>query len=142
MSRYLALAAVLLAGVALAAFVVVRGSDVFSTADEPETPAGDAPRQVGAAEKPPQFRDWPEPAAVLVLTGEQHGYLEPCGCSEKQSGGMARRSDLMKQLRDKGWPVAGLDLGGTVKRSRKQSEFKFAAITDALRMLDYRGVGL
>jgi hypothetical protein len=79
---------------------------------------------------------------VLVLSGEQHGYLEPCGCSEKQSGGIARRSDLMKQLRAKGWPAAGLDLGGTVKRSRKQSEFKFAAITDSLRRLDYRGVGL
>ena len=27
---------------------------------------------------------WPEPQVALVLTGEQHGYLEPCGCSETQ----------------------------------------------------------
>src|SRR5690606_29883495 len=92
--------------------------------------------------KAPQFGQWPQPAAVLVLTGESHGYLEPCGCSENQSGGVARRSDLFKQLRAKGWPVAGLDLGGTLKRSRKQSQIKFSAITDALRLLDYRGLGL
>ncbi|MBA3314827.1 MAG: hypothetical protein M3552_08515 [Planctomycetota bacterium] len=142
MSRNIALALLALVGVALALLVYASGSSIFSAVDKPDGANRKQPPRVEATEQPPRFQDWPKPAAVLVLTGEQHGYLEPCGCSEKQSGGMARRSDLMKQLRDKGWDVAGLDLGGTVKRARKQSEYKFAAITDALRTLDYRGVGL
>jgi Cytochrome c554 and c-prime len=139
MQRTIALAVLVLAGVALAVLITVRGSTLFSPqAGDPADPGEDEP----VAVRPAQFQSWPKPAAVLVLSGEAHGYLEPCGCSEKQSGGVARRSDLIKQLRDKGWPVAGLDLGGTVKRTRKQEEFKFAAMTSALRKLDYRGLGL
>lgn len=143
MSRALGFGAAALALAALLAFVFVRGASLFSSNET--TPAGPKEKTESATapvEKPPTFGDWPKPAAVLVLTGEQHGYLEPCGCSEKQSGGMARRSDLFEQLRGKGWAVTGLDLGGTVQRARKQTEFKFAAIADALRMLDYRGLGL
>jgi hypothetical protein len=153
MSRNLALGALLLVALGLAVLIAVRGSSLFTTEDRPtEDDPGAASDAHGrsdaksetakSATKPPTFHDWPAPAAVLVLTGEAHGYLEPCGCSEKQSGGVARRSDLLKQIRAKGWPVAGLDLGGTVRRTRKQAEFKFAAITSALRKLDYRGLGL
>ena len=28
---------------------------------------------------------------ALLLSGESHGYLQPCGCSEPQKGGLARR---------------------------------------------------
>lgn len=150
MSRNLGLGAIALAIVALAAFVAVRGTSLFrdggdaSVKKEGGTVAGgrDGSSQKIAASKRSTFDDWPKPAAVLVLTGEEHGYIEPCGCTPKQSGGMARRSDLFNQLRGKGWPAAGLGLGGTVQRTRKQSEFKFAAITDALRKMDYRGLGL
>lgn len=145
MQRTFVLALLFLAGGALAILVAVRGASVFSTPDAPSDD-GDVANTVPSADetiaRAPTFGDWPSPAAALVLTGEAHGYLEPCGCSENQSGGFARRSDLFRQIRDKGWPVAGLDLGGTLKRSRKQSEFKFSAITDALRLLDYRGLGL
>lgn len=144
MSRTIALVALLVVGLAFAAFLIARGSSIFSDQGQDGAPdvGVDDGQSAGPSFKPPQFTNWPAPKAVLVLSGEAHGYLEPCGCSEKQSGGVARRSDLFKQLRAKGWPVAGLDLGGTVKRSRKQSELKFAAITDALRKLDYRGIGL
>jgi hypothetical protein len=29
------------------------------------------------------FTDWPTPQAVLVITGELDGYIEPCGCTGK-----------------------------------------------------------
>lgn len=83
------------------------------------------------------FKDWPQPAMVLALTGEMHGYIEPCGCSEPQYGGIARRASLLKQLREKEWPVAALDLGGTLKNSRQQSQFKFQALLAALRDMQY-----
>ncbi len=30
--------------------------------------------------------EWDPPAFVLAITGQMHGYIEPCGCSPKQSG--------------------------------------------------------
>lgn len=83
------------------------------------------------------FKDWPKPAVAFALTGEMHGYIEPCGCSEPQYGGIARRASLLKQLREKEWPVAALDLGGTLKNSRQQSQFKFQALLAALRDMQY-----
>ena len=37
------------------------------------------------------FTDWPKPQAVLVITGELDGYIEPCGCTgkENQRGALA-----------------------------------------------------
>ncbi len=144
MTRTFGLILLALVAIAVVVLLVVGGSAMFSPREEDgrnqvaddDDPADDKTAQ------PPRFNSWPKPAAVLVLTGEEHGYLEPCGCSEKQSGGMAHRSSLVKQLRGKEWDVAGLGLGGTVKRARKQTQYKFSAITDALRMLDYRGLGL
>ena len=142
MPRIIALLALVAAGIGLVALLAIKGPALFSGSDDDRTDEPSNPEVVETSAGPPRFETWPEPAAVLVLTGEQHGYLEPCGCSENQAGGMARRSDLMKQLRARGWAVTGLDLGGTVQRARKQTEYKFAAITDALRLLDYRGLGL
>lgn len=86
---------------------------------------------------------WPEPQVALVLTGEQHGYLEPCGCSETQSGGISRRADLFRQLReDKGWNVVGLDLGDTMKRARQQDKIKFGVLHTALGDMGYEAMTL
>jgi hypothetical protein len=77
-----------------------------------------------------------------VLTGEQRGYIEPCGCSETLSGGLSRRADLVKQLNEQGWPVAGLDLGGLLERDRFQSRLKFNMTLDVLEDLDYRAMAV
>ncbi len=83
------------------------------------------------------FKEWPKPAVAFAITGEMHGYIEPCGCSEPQYGGIARRASLLKQLREKEWPIAALDLGGTLKNARQQSQFKFQALLTALRDMQY-----
>lgn len=107
---------------------------------DPATPKG------GHAARPqpkPAFNDWPTPAAVIVLSGQQDGYLEPCGCSETQSGGLGRRADLFHQLEEKGWPAVAFDLGGTIRRSnRLQSRIKFEANLRALRDMPYAGLVL
>ncbi|MEZ5950601.1 MAG: hypothetical protein R3C12_15575 [Planctomycetaceae bacterium] len=47
-------------------------------------------------------------------------------------GGISRRADLFRQLReDKQWPVVGLDLGDTMKRSRQQDKIKFGVLLSA-----------
>lgn len=95
--------------------------------------------------KPARLRwtDWKAPAAAFLMTGEQHGYFEPCGCSLHQLGGMARRGDLARQLtQDRKWPLSGLDVGGAVKRNRSQDRTKFLLIIDAMKSMHYAGMAL
>ncbi len=118
----------------------------------PGTNTGKTPLSTGAkapgtkAVPEPMVKDWPQPAFVLAITGQQHGYIEPCGCSPKQSGGLARRADMFRQLREeKKWPVLALDTGGTLddsRVSRRQSVLKFHMILDSLNAMEYRALGL
>lgn len=103
-------------------------------------PKSDAKKSVTADK--PLFDGWNKPAFTLILSGEQHGYLEPCGCAEKQSGGVSRRHDLVKQIQAKGWPVAGLDLGGTVNRNRAQTKLKFQTFLAAMKDMQYSVLNL
>src|SRR5262245_56177995 len=60
---------------------------------------------------PPLFQGWGKnPDVVIVVSGEMHGYLQPCGCSRPQKGGLARRYNFIESLRKK-WPVVAGDLG-------------------------------
>lgn len=90
----------------------------------------------------PYLKDWDQPAAALVLSGEVHGYLEPCGCSLKQSGGFARRARLLGELREKQWPFASLDVGGLVKKSNRQAQIKFEAMLEGMQKMNYRALAL
>lgn len=90
----------------------------------------------------PLLEGWPKPALTIVFSGEQHGYLEPCGCSVSQSGGISRRADLFRQIAERGWPVTALDLGGTLRRAREQSQYKFDALLTALKDMGYIGLCL
>ncbi|MDB5387222.1 MAG: 5-nucleotidase/2 3-cyclic phosphodiesterase-like esterase [Planctomycetaceae bacterium] len=90
----------------------------------------------------PMLQKWTKPAMAIVLSGDIRGYLEPCGCSSRQSGGFARRADLFEQLRAKGWAVTGFDLGGSLKRSREHDQIKFTKILTGLRQMKYTALGL
>jgi Cytochrome c554 and c-prime len=90
----------------------------------------------------PLLKDWPKPAVSLVFSGEQHGYMEPCGCSVTQSGGLSRRADFMRQLTEKGWPFASLDVGDLVKKDNQQNKIKFQVMLAALKDLGYQAIGL
>ena len=88
--------------------------------------------------------DWPQPQAVLLLSGQQHGYLEPCGCTglDRQKGGIIRRDTLVTQLRDRGWPVVPLDVGNQVRRTGRQAEIQFRVTANAFKTLGYKAVTL
>lgn len=118
----------------------------------PTTPPGGTASSAGTTTKPPKtpispkseaiVDGWEKPALALVLSGEIHGYMEPCGCDINQSGGLSRRGDLFKQLRDKGWTVAGLDLGGSLKNARRQSQIKFKFIHSAISDLGFKALAI
>jgi len=149
----------------LALVLLSRGGDADGPAtatSTSESPTGESPTGEGAAEqgqpagaydekeKPdpiktngPVFVDWPQPDALLVLTGEQMGYLEPCGCAglTNQFGGLKRRHTLLKKLAADGWPMVALDGGGHIKRYGEQAQIKFRRSIEALTKLGYAGVG-
>lgn len=56
-----------------------------------------------------------DPIGVLIISGERNGYMEPCGCSEDQSGGLIRLYDLVERLHQQHLPTAIIDLGGLIK---------------------------
>lgn len=89
------------------------------------------------------FADWPAPRAVIVVTGELDGYIEPCGCTgkENQKGGLSRRRNFLRAIEAAGWPLVAVDLGGQVRRFGRQTEAKFQSIVDGLRAMGYAGVG-
>ena len=90
----------------------------------------------------PYCDGWEKPAAIFAATGQMHGYFEPCGCSDPQYGGVSRRAELLSQLEKRGWPVVPVDLGGTMKRVRQQSQFKFQTLLAALKDMKYRSLAL
>lgn len=88
--------------------------------------------------------DWPEPQAVLFVSGQQHGYIEPCGCTglENQKGGLIRRDTLLTGLRDRGWNVVPVDVGNQVRRIGRQATMKFQSTVDAFKLMDYKAATL
>jgi len=108
-----------------------------------EKPAEKEPNKT-AKKYEPLFEGWPKPAVALVLTGQQIGYIEPCGCTglANQKGGLARRQSLLTQLDEKGWPLVPLDVGSQVERFGRQSEIKFQRTAEALRTMGYQAVAL
>ncbi len=92
---------------------------------------------------PVDFRTWPQPDLALVITGQQHGYLEPCGCTglDRQKGGVARRFTFMQQLRNQGWQLIPIDAGNQVRRFGRQAEIKLQQTAKALKAMEYEAVG-
>ncbi|MGC8641741.1 MAG: multiheme c-type cytochrome [Isosphaeraceae bacterium] len=92
--------------------------------------------------------DWPTPRAVLVVTGEMDGYLEPCGCTQGQVGGLIRRSDFIDGLKAKNWPLALIDLGTLIKDPTavlggfEQAKMKFQIALKAYSALKYNAIAL
>jgi hypothetical protein len=94
------------------------------------------------------FQGWDRPQFVLLLSAQQHGYLLPCGCSSPQRGGLERRYNLIRSLKERGWPVVPLDLGdvaqqhGPQKLPNVQGLIKYRYSMEALKLMDYPAVGL
>jgi hypothetical protein len=101
-----------------------------------------APEKPAAKKYEPLFVNWPEPAFVLFVTGQQQGYIEPCGCTglANQKGGLARRHTLRQQLAEKRWPVIGLDAGNQVRRNGRQQEIKFQMTVEGLKKIGYHAI--
>jgi hypothetical protein len=119
------------------------GSDAKSATKGP-----DNSHNVESANSSKLFADWPKSlAAVLVISGEMDGYLEPCGCTQGQLGGLIRRADFLERLRAQN-PVALIDLGGLIKDPAaarggfEQAKIKFGIALKAYSTLKYDAIAL
>jgi hypothetical protein len=88
------------------------------------------------------FQDWDRPSVVLMLSGEMHGYLQPCGCSKPQFGGLTRRYNFLQQMKELGWPVVSVDLGDLPQRSGPQALLKYEYAMKALNAMNYAAIGV
>ncbi len=92
--------------------------------------------------------DWQNPAAVLLVSGEQSGYLEPCGCTSGQLGGLIRRYEMRQRLTQRGWNVVAVDLGALIKDpgaslgGLEQTKIKFTVALRALKAMNYDAIAL
>ena len=105
-------------------------------------------------ENGPIFVDWPKPKLAMVVTGEQHGYIEPCGCAglDRMKGGMSRRHSLFRYLEQKSdWKgsadqgpleTVGMDVGGIARGYGRQAEMKFQIMVDGMRTMGYDAITL
>jgi len=90
-----------------------------------------------------QISGWKDAKLLLVMSGAQHGYLEPCGCAglDKMKGGLGRRHTLLTKMEKFGPPVLALDTGDLVKRAGAQAVIKYQRSIDSLLTMKYQAVG-
>lgn len=88
------------------------------------------------------FDGWSKPDLALFVTGQQKGYIEPCGCAglANQKGGLARRHTLVRELEARGWPLLKLDVGNQVRRYGRQAELKFQITVEGLKTIGYDAI--
>ena len=56
---------------------------------------------ISSAAMRPASTEFP-PDLTLIVSGQELGYLEPCGCAEGQIGGFPRRDSVLLQLANGG----------------------------------------
>ena len=125
--------------------------------DPPAAPVAPAPakaatdggvKKASASPGDKLIAEFDNPAALLILSGQQDGYIEPCGCSAEQIGGLIRRFDFVEQMQKQQWPVCLIDLGGLIKDPAnarggfEQAKIKFDYAVKALKLLKYDALAL
>jgi Cytochrome c554 and c-prime len=122
-------------------FLMFRGLQSTETNDQAKTDAVSEPSR-----GPRLFHTWPadrQPDVVLLLSGEVHGYMQPCGCSEPQYGGLERRYNFVQGLtRQRGWPIVAVDVGDVAQRSGPQALLKYKYTLEAMKRMRYTAVGI
>jgi hypothetical protein len=91
------------------------------------------------------IKDWEKPDFAIFYSGNQKGYIEPCGCTglDNQDGGLLRRHTALNVLQARGWDLIKIDSGDQVNRPGKQSLIKFERTLEAMsRLMKYDVIGL
>ena len=79
---------------------------------------------------------------TLLFSGNWAGNLEPCGCTQKQLGGIDRRTQTIKTIAPHAQAGLLLDAGPLVEQQDRQSQLKFETFLYSLKQLDYDAICL
>ena len=134
----------LLAGVLAAAGFVVAWVTLFR--QEPDPPQLTAAPEPAKVEPQVLFDKWPQdrkPDLVIVLSGQMYGYVQKCGCSFPQKGGLERRYNFIESLKARGWEVIGLDVGDVPRPhpytpTPEQTLAKYEMAMQAMKVMGYK----
>lgn len=75
----------------------------------------------------------------FVFSGNDLGFIRPCGCSKPVLGGIARRGGMLALLRQDG-PLVPLSTGNLVAESGRQQRLKFESMLLAMSSMGYRAL--
>lgn len=79
---------------------------------------------------------------VLLFSGNWSGHLEPCGCTEKQLGGIDRRTDVIKEIAGKPQERLLLEAGPVIESQDRQGQLKLETFLYSMGQLNYDAIGL
>ena len=82
------------------------------------------------------------PAVVILYTGGTQSHLEPCGCYQEQSGGLARRAYVVDQFREYGFPTLLVDAGNIFDGDAEIDAKRCAVNLKAMSAMGYDAVAL
>ena len=84
-----------------------------------------------------------EPPSLIVLyTGSTESHLEPCGCYQEQSGGLARRAYAVEQIRQRGVPTLLVDAGDIFDGDAEIDAHRCEVNLKAMSTMGYDAVAL
>ena len=88
------------------------------------------------------FVGWGNPDLAILVSGQEHGYWQRCGCTDPQLGGLTRRYNFMQHLKGKGWPLVAVDIGEVAQNHGPQAMLKYEYQMKLRRIMDYAAVAI
>lgn len=74
---------------------------------------------------------------TIVFSGEENGYIKPCGCTEGQLGGINRRYLAIDSIKKEKHFVLPVSLGDIPGNPNRQNEIKMEIMINAMEMMEY-----
>ena len=78
----------------------------------------------------------------ILLSGNWQGQIEPCGCTEKQLGGLDRRTETINIIAPYSSSRLILDAGPLIDKFDRQNQLKFDTFLRAMKIVGYDAVSL
>jgi hypothetical protein len=78
--------------------------------------------------------DPPADEVLVIVGGDVHGYLSPCGCTKPMTGGIRRRGTAVRNM-TAGKKALVIENGGLVGNVGRQDELKAETLAEALKFM-------
>jgi len=78
-----------------------------------------------------------ETELIIAFSGEETGYLEPCGCEQTRTGGIAKRHSLFLSIQGENQTLFPVSLGDLTNHRKRQDEIKMETLLHALGDMRY-----